>query len=279
MLGAIIGDIVGSPFEFDRRKKLAQTNFKFFLPTAHYTDDSVMTVAIAEAILKYKADLPDEIKENVLARYCQASMIRWGRKYPLAGYGGHFMQWIWARNPQPYNSCGNGSGMRVSPAGFLYDDLEDVLTAAKATALPSHNHPEGIKGAQAIAYMIWAARNEKSKKEMKTEAEKRFGYDLNFTLDEIRPTYRMYETCQMTVPQAIVAFLEGNSFEDCIRKAISIGGDADTIACMTGGIAEAYYDIPLEIRDEGMKRIPNDMLHVIWGATLRDLEDVIQDQP
>lgn len=215
MLGAIIGDIVGSPFEFDQRKHLAQTPYPLFQFPAHFTDDTVMTVAIIEAILNYQDDHPGtNVDDDVLKEYCKESMIKWGRKYPLAGYGGRFNRWLWQKDPQPYQSYGNGSGMRVSPAAFLYDDLEDVLTAAKATALPSHDHPEGIKGAQAIAYMIWATKNKKSREEMKAEVEKRFGYDLNFTLDEIRPTYHMDETCQGSVPQAIVAFLESVSASD-----------------------------------------------------------------
>ena len=272
MLGAIIGDTVGSPFEFDQRKRLAQTQYPLFQFPAHFTDDTVMTVAIIEAILNCQ-DGGEALDEEKLAEYCKRSMIKWGRKYPLAGYGGRFGQWLWKKDPQPYQSYGNGSGMRVSPAGFLYDNLEDVLTAAKATALPSHDHPEGIKGAQAIAYMIWAAKNKKSREEMKSEVEKRFGYDLNFTLDEIRPTYHMDETCMGSVPQAIVAFLESESYEHCIRHAISIGGDADTIACMAGGIAEAYYGIPEEIKAEGMKQIPLEMNLIVEEAYLRVTED------
>lgn len=277
MIGAIIGDIVGSPFEFDRNKHLAQTKYPLFQSTTHYTDDTVMTVAIAEALLNYQ-DEREPLDEQKLAEYCKKSMIKWGRKYPLAGYGGRFFQWLWRDAPQPYQSYGNGSGMRVSTAAFLYENLEDVLTAAKATALPSHDHPEGIKGAQAIAYMIWAAKNKKSKEELKAEVEKRFGYDLNFTIDEIRPTYHMDETCQGSVPQAIVAFLESESYEHCIRHAISLGGDADTIACMAGGIAEAYYGIPEEIAATAKAKLPLEM-QLIIEETYSRLNHAVSDQP
>lgn len=262
MLGAIIGDIVGSPFEFDQKRHIAQTPFELFSMGAHFTDDTVMTMAIAAAIIRYQDD-GNAFDEQKLAEYCKKSMIEWGRKYPFAGYGGRFGRWLWKKDPEPYESYGNGSAMRVSPAAFLYDDLEDVLTAAKASAMPSHNHPEGIKGAQAIAYMIWAALHHKMKAEMKAEVEKRFGYDLNFTIDQIRPAYHMDETCQGSVPQAIVAFLESESFEHCLRHTISLGGDADTTACMAGAIAEAYYGVPVEIRDKAMDRIPKDMREVL----------------
>lgn len=259
MLGAITGDIVGSVFESGQHRKLAQTHFLLFQPFCHYTDDTVMTVAIAEAIMQYQDAFPTKVDRNILKGFCKEAMVKWGRKYPHAGYGGHFHKWLKERDPQPYYSLGNGSAMRVSPVAFLYDSVDDVLAAAIATALPSHNHPLGIKGARAIAYCIWAAKNKVPKETIREEVQKRFGYQLDFTLEQIRPVYKVDVTCEGSVPQAITAYLESESYEDCIRKAISIGGDTDTIACMAGGIAEAEYDLPLGIVNETMDRLPLEM--------------------
>ena len=233
MYGAILGDIIGSPFEFDRGDKTK--DFKLFSRRSHFTDDSVMTLAVCEALLKVGQDATvKEIEDTVIS-----SMQSWGRRYPRAGYGGYFRRWLTARHPEPYNSFGNGSAMRVSAVGWLYDSLEKTRTVAKATANVTHNHPEGIKGAEATASAIVMARNGSSKEEIKKYIEKEFHYGLNRTLNEIRPGYHMDETCQKTVPEAIIAFLEATDFEDAIRNAVSLGGDTDTLGAITGSIAEA----------------------------------------
>ena len=182
-------------------------------------------------------------------------------EYPNSGYGGMFRQWMHAENPQPYNSFGNGSAMRVSPVGWAFNTVEEVLREAEASAAVTHNHPEGIKGAQAVALAIFRARSGSTKDEIRAETTQRFGYDLSSTLDEIRPTYQFDETCQKTVPPAIIAFLESLDFEDAIRKAISLGGDADTLAAITGSIAEAFYGgVPQEIVKEVQPRVPEEFV-------------------
>lgn len=257
MYGAILGDIIGSPFEFDRGDKTK--DFKLFSRRSHFTDDSVMTLAVCEALLKVGQDATvKEIEDAVIS-----SMQSWGRRYPHAGYGGYFRRWLTARHPEPYNSFGNGSAMRVSAVGWLYDSLEKTRTVAKATANVTHNHPEGIKGAEATASAIFMARNGSSKEEIKKYIENEFHYDLNRTLDEIRPSYHMDETCQKTVPEAIIAFLEAKDFEDAIRNAVSLGGDTDTLGAITGSIAEASYEIPKWLMTECRKRINRDMRVVL----------------
>jgi len=234
MYGAIIGDIVGSPYEWLSNKEY------WFLPLYErrtYTDDTVMTLAVAKALMAgYTAD--DDIRAEVIKQ-----MRTYGRKYPYAGYGGMFDQWLYTNDPKPYNSFGNGSAMRVSSVGWLYDDLDTVLRIAKLTAEVTHNHPEGIKGAQAIAACVYLARTGHSKRAIRRYITKTFGYDLNRTVNGIRETYGFDVTCQGSVPEAIICFLESRFFDDAIRKAVSLGGDADTIGCMTGGIAEAYYGV------------------------------------
>lgn len=267
MYGAILGDIIGSPFEFDRGDKTK--DFKLFSRRSHFTDDSVMTLAVCEALLKVGQDVTvKEIEDAVIS-----SMQSWGRRYPHAGYGGYFRRWLTARHPEPYNSYGNGSAMRVSAAGWLYDSLEKTRTIAKATANVTHNHPEGIKGAEATASAIFMARNGSSKEEIKKYIENEFHYDLNRTLNEIRPGYHMDETCQKTVPEAIIAFLEAKDFEDAMRNAVSLGGDTDTLGAITGSIAEAYYGIPEWLITECRKRINKDMRIV-----LDDFNDVLSNQ-
>lgn len=267
MYGAILGDIIGSPFEFDRGDKTK--DFKLFSRRSHFTDDSVMTLAVCEALLKVGQDATvKEIEDAVIS-----SMQSWGRRYPHAGYGGYFRRWLTACHPEPYNSFGNGSAMRVSAAGGLYDSLEKTRTVAKATANVTHNHPEGIKGAEATASAIFMARNGSSKKEIKKYIENEFHYDLNRTLDEIRPSYHMDETCQKTVPEAIIAFLEATDFEDAIRNAVSLGGDTDTLGAITGSIAEAYYRIPEWLMTECRKRINRDM-----RVVLDDFNDALSNQ-
>ena len=267
MYGAILGDIIGSPFEFDRGDKTK--DFKLFSRRSHFTDDSVMTLAVCEALLKVGQDATvKEIEDAVIS-----SMQSWGRRYPHAGYGGYFRRWLTACHPEPYNSFGNGSAMRVSAVGWLYDSLENTRTVAKATANVTHNHPEGIKGAEATASAIFMARNGSSKEEIKKYIENEFHYDLNRTLNEIRPDYHMDETCQKTVPEAIIAFLEAKDFEDAIRNAVSLGGDTDTLGAITGSIAEAYYRIPEWLMTECRKRINRDM-----RVVLDDFNDALSNQ-
>ena len=247
MLGAIAGDIIGSVYEFYNTKS---TDFELFTPESTPTDDSVLTVAVADCILHGK-DYAATFKE-------------YGRRYPYAGYGGMFLKWLSSDSLTPYNSFGNGSAMRVSPVGFAFCNLEEVLREAEKSAAVTHNHPEGIKGAQAIAASIFLTRSGESKEQILRYVEDTFGYDLHQTLDEIRPKYRFDETCQGSVPQAIIAFLESSDYEDAVRKAVSLGGDSDTLACMTGGIAQAYYkQIPGYITERVREILNPEMLVVV----------------
>ena len=252
MLGAILGDMVGSPFEFDRNNHKSK-DFPLLSEKSHVTDDTVMTIAVAVGLIAGQGDAQKTFAE------VQHEMQYWGRKYPDAGYGGMFGRWLWVEHPQPYGSFGNGSAMRVAAAGWLFDTLDKTLEMAKVTAEVTHNHPEGIKGAQATAAAIFLARTGHSKPEIRQYVEQTFGYDLSRTCDEIRPYYCHVETCQQTVPEAIIAFLESNSFEDALRNAVSLGGDSDTLACITGGIAEAFYGMPSELQQETLKRLPEEM--------------------
>lgn len=225
ILGAIAGDVIGSVYEFNNTRT---TDFPLFKRETTFTDDTVMTIAIADAILHNK-----DFAQTILD---------YGKRYPNRGYGTSFFNWLAHDTPAPpYNSWGNGSAMRVSAVDFAYNDLDKVLKKAEKTAVVTHNHPEGIKGAQATAAAIFLARTGKNKAEIKAYIEQKFGYDLDFTLDEIRPTFPFDESCQGTVPQSIVAFLESTDYDSAIRLAISLGGDSDTIACITGGIAIAFY--------------------------------------
>lgn len=257
MLGAILGDIIGSPYEFDMGDKTK--NFPLFSERSGFTDDSVMTVAVAEALLDC-ANIADEnaVKENLVA-----SMRRWGREYPDAGYGLRFNNWLYSSSPQPYGSFGNGSAMRVSAAGGLYDTLSETRRAGRLTAEVTHNHPEGIKGAESVACAVFLARHGKSKKEIKKYIINEFGYDLSRSCDEIRPSYRHVESCQETVPEAITAFLEGSDFEDVIRTAVSLGGDCDTLTCIAGSLAEAFYGVPENLKEECLRRIDPGMARVV----------------
>ena len=256
MIGAIMGDMIGAPYEFDRSPKTKE--FPLFSRGSEFTDDSVMTIAVAEALMDTIGKSDDEIKEALVT-----SMQKWGNRYPNAGYGGMFYRWLRKKNPQPYGSFGNGSAMRVSSAGWFYDTLDETRHMARLTAEVTHNHPEGIKGAEATASAIFLARNGASKEEIKEYIINEFGYDLSRSCDEIRPGYYHVETCQQTVPEAITAFMEGTDFEDVIRTAVSLGGDCDTLTCIAGGMAEAFYGIPAEMVDECRKRLPKDMLEVI----------------
>ncbi len=256
MFGAMIGDMIGAPYEFDRGNKTKE--FPLFIKYSQFTDDSVMTVAVAEALMDTIGKSDEEIKAALVR-----SMQKWGKKYPDAGYGGMFYRWLREKDPKPYGSYGNGSAMRVSAAGWLYETLEETRHMAALTAEVTHNHPEGIKGAEAIASAIWLARTGSTKQGIKDYIVNEFGYDLSRTCDEIRPSYHHVETCQETVPEAVTAFLEGNSFEDVIRTAVSLGGDCDTLTCIAGSIAEVFYGIPDEIAAEARKRLPKDILDVL----------------
>jgi ADP-ribosylglycohydrolase len=247
MIGAIAGDIIGSVHEFGRTKS---KEFPLFVPGSAFTDDSVLTVAIARAILT-DGDY-------------QKAVLDIGRRYPHAGYGGFFQGWLHSSDPKPYNSWGNGSAMRVSPVGFAFDSVEDVLREAARTAEFTHNHPEGIKGAQATALAVFLARTEWDMDLIRREVSTRFGYDLDRSVDDIRPSYCFDESCQRTVPEAIIAFLDSSSYEDAVRNAVSLGGDSDTLACITGGIAEAFYGpVAPEIRKKVAEILPADL----WGVT------------
>ncbi|MDI9541117.1 MAG: ADP-ribosylglycohydrolase family protein [Bacillota bacterium] len=253
MLGAIIGDIVGSRFEWYNHKT---KDFDLFTEECRFTDDSVMTIAIAEAVLKSDSNL-DNLSENAIT-----SMQKFGRKYPYAGYGGNFIRWIHALNPQPYNSWGNGSAMRVSACGFAAKSLEEAVEMSKKVTEVSHNHPEGIKGAEATAVAIYLAKTGSSLSEIKNYINEHY-YKIDFKLDDIRQEYQFDVSCQGSVPQALAAFFESNSFEDAIRNAISIGGDSDTIGAITGSIAEAYYGINDEIRNTALKYLNKDLIEVV----------------
>ncbi len=231
MLGAIAGDIIGSVHEFIRTKT---TDFPLFVAHSRFTDDSILTVALADHLLT-GAPYIDKLHE-------------YSRAYPDRGYGGRFAQWVASESREPYNSWGNGAAMRVSPVGFAMNTLEEVLEKAEASAAVTHDHAEGIRGAQATAAAIFLARQGESKEAIRSYIEQRFGYDLSRTVDEIRPDYDFNESCQGTVPEAIVAFLDAADYEETIRLAISLGGDADTLACIAGGIAEAFHGgVPPEI--------------------------------
>ena len=257
MYGAILGDIIGSPYEHDTSGKTKY--FSLFVSGSRFTDDSVMTIAVGDGFLNARG----ETDEGAIRRHLIQAMQRWGRRYPDAGYGGRFIHWLYSPNPQPYNSWGNGSAMRVSAAGWLFEDLNTVRRMARLSADVSHNHPEGIKGAEAVASAIFLARTGCSKSEIKAYIETEFGYDLERTCDQIRPGYRFHASCQGTVPEAVTAFLEGTSFEDVIRTAVSLGGDCDTLTAIAGSIAEAFYGVPEELKKECRHRLPANLQQVL----------------
>lgn len=264
MFGAIVGDVIGSAYEWNRVKT---TEFELFTDRTEFTDDSVLTVATAEALLFCLG--PGGPGREALGEAYARQFKAYGQRYPNAGYGGRFSGWLTGDSLKPYNSFGNGSAMRVSPVGFAFDTLEEVLREAKRNAAVTHNHPEGVKGAQATAAAIFLGRTGAGKEEIRRYVESTFQYDLSRTLDQIRPGYEFDETCQRTVPEAITAFLESDDFEDAIRKAVSLGGDADTLACITGGIAQAYYKrIPKRLHDGVLRRLDSGLKRV-----LRQFED------
>ena len=247
MLGAIAGDIIGSVFEYSNFKS---KDFALFCEDSTFTDDTVLTVAVAHAIMT-DGDYADALKT-------------FGRKYPGRGYGGLFRQWLASDQSRPYNSWGNGSAMRVSPVGFAFDSIDEVLKEAKKSAEVTHNHPEGIEGAQATALAIFLARTGTDKNDIREEIQGRFGYILDTTVEKIRAAYTYDVSCIGSVPESIISFLSSTDFEDTIRNAISLGGDSDTMACIAGGIAQAYYeDIPEEIIEEVRKELSDELLDII----------------
>lgn len=266
MLGAIAGDMIGSAYEFHPWRGNPE-DMPLFTQRSRFTDDTVMTVAVAAALMS-DYDTPEQLRENLID-----SAHHWGLLYPRAGYGGKFASWLRSRCRDPYNSWGNGSAMRVSPVGWAFDDLDEVERVAKITAEITHNHEEGIKGACATAGAVWLARNGRSKDEIRDYVASRYGYDMDRTLAEIQPTYFFEISCQKSVPEAILAFLESDSYEDAVRKAVWLGGDADTQAAIAGGIAEAFYGgIPPIIARDVWERLPEDIRQVVdrWGEWLQN---------
>lgn len=258
MFGAILGDIVGSPYEFDDNH-IKTKNFPLFTACSRFTDDTVMTLAIAKGILMTQhRDNDSALQSNMIT-----AMRELGRAYPDAGYGAKFTNWLTSETPQPYNSYGNGSAMRVSAVAWMFHTLETVRRAARLSAEITHNHPEGIKGAEATASAIFLARNGYSKAAIRRCIADTFHYDLSRTCDEIRPSYRRTESCQGTVPEAITAFLEGESFEDVLRTAVSLGGDSDTLAAIAGSIAEGYYGISEEWKHAAFARLPKELAQIL----------------
>ena len=258
MLGAILGDMVGSPYEFDWNN-IKTTDFELLGPQSAFTDDTVMTLAVAEGLMAGfgQAEAAQE------AALCQA-MRKYGRLYPDAGYGARFGLWLLDSEMGPYQSFGNGSAMRVSSVGWMYDTLPEVEAAARLTARVTHNHPEGIKGAEATAAAIFLARTGAGKEAIRRYLTETYAYDLARTTDDIRPAYRHVESCQETVPEAVIAFLESTDFENALRLAVSLGGDSDTLAAITGSIAEAYYGMPDELRQEALARL-DERLRDVYG--------------
>lgn len=258
MLGAIFGDMAGSAYEFHNTHDY---DFPLITKWTRPTDDTYMTLAVARALMEtWEGQDPEYVRQAVIQ-----NMREIGNRYPDAGFGGRFFRWLRAKNPRPYHSCGNGSAMRVSPAGWLSESLQQVRLLAKETAEVTHDHPEGIKGAQAVATGIYLARTGYDKRQIMDSLADFFNYNLDFTLDEIRPAYTFDVTCQGSVPQAIRAFYEGQNYEDVVRLAVSLGGDSDTIACMAGAMAEAYYGMPerfqltaLRLLDPPMRKIALD---------------------
>jgi ADP-ribosylglycohydrolase len=251
MLGAIAGDIIGSVYERNKAWQAVRSPAfePLFAPRARFTDDTVLTAAVADGILR-GADLADVLKE-------------YARMYPGAGYGAIFARWAGSDDREPYGSWGNGSAMRVSPVGFAYDSLEEVLVRAKWSAEVTHNHPDGVKGAQATAAAVFLARTGTPKDEIREYVERKFGYDLGTPLDELRPGFVFDVSCAGTVPPALRSFLEADGYEGAVRLAVSLGGDADTLACIAGGVAGAYYGVPAEVRREALGRLDDHLRGVV----------------
>jgi len=275
LIGAIIGDIVGSRFEFNNHRS---KDFELFTDKCEVTDDSIMTLAVAKAIMETEKrikpllnergnnDEYNKLLESMTIKYMQEI----GRKYPYCGYGGMFRRWVFSDNPKPYYSFGNGAAMRISPVGFIAPTEDEARKLSETITAVTHNHKEGIKGAEATVISIYMAKHGASKEEIRQKINEDY-YNLNFTIDEIRDTYEFNETCQETVPQAIVAFLESDTFEDAIRIAISVGGDSDTLAAITGSIAEAYYGVPEDIKEKALTYLDEELRSIYdeWCETIK----------
>lgn len=253
MIGAIIGDIAGSRFEFNNYRK---KDFEIFHKNSFITDDSIMSLAVAKAVFEYKTNGED--LEKAAIRYMQ----EYGKPYPSCGFGGQFFFWIYGKNPKPYNSFGNGAAMRVSACAYAADSFEEAVSMSNAVTKVSHNHPEGIKGAEAVTAAIYLAKSGSSIKDIRNYITENY-YPLNFTIDEIRSSYDFNETCQGTVPEAIEAFMESNSFEDAVRTAVSVGGDSDTLAAITCSIAEAYYGVPEQMYNKALTYIDERLMPLL----------------
>jgi ADP-ribosylglycohydrolase len=245
MIGAIAGDMIGAPYE---RSPIKRKDFDIVV--SGFTDDTVLTVAVADVILN-RGDFAQTLKQ-------------YARQHPRRGYGGSFRKWMWSREDEPYGSFGNGSAMRVSPVGFAFETVEEVLAQARRSAEATHNHPEGIKGAQAVALAVLLARQGASREDIRQEIAGRFGYAMDRTVDGIRPGYRFDVSCQGSVPESIIAFLDSTSYEDAVQNAISLGGDADTMACIAGGIAQAFY-----------KKVPETIVTRVREKLTPDLSTVV----
>ena len=255
MLGAILGDIIGSPYEFTQHN-IKTTDFPLFCARSRFTDDTVMTLAVAEGLLESPRD------ERGMAASIATAMRKYGRMYPWAGYGQKFVLWLGSKNPRPYGSYGNGSAMRVSSIAWLFDDRDAVERVAQISAAVTHNHPEGIKGAQATAAAVFMARTGEPRAAIRRYIEERYAYDLGRTPEMIRPGYYHIESCQRSVPEAITAFLHSTDFESAVRIAVSLGGDSDTIAAIAGSIAEAAYGVPENLRQQALSRLDAPLLAV-----------------
>jgi ADP-ribosylglycohydrolase len=255
ILGAIAGDIIGSTHE---HRRVEARNFPLFTRASTFTDDTVLTAAIASALIDARRS-----SNNITPDY-HSAVLTFARKWPHAGYGGNFRKWIRSTNPHPYNSWGNGSAMRVSPVGFAFDDEATVLREAERSAAITHDHPEGIKAAQAVALGVLLARQGSTKDQIRTSLTDRFGYDLDRTPEDIRPGYHFEVSAQKSVPEAIIAFLDSHDFESAVRNAVWLGGDADTQACIAGALAAAHYgDVPAQIACEACKRLPAEILRMV----------------
>ena len=260
MYGAFLGDIIGSRFEFNRHEDENVKGFELFAEDCEYTDDSVMTIAIMEALANAGKDADIE----TIHKKCVESMKKWGNRYPNAGYGGYFRRWLASKDTNPYNSYGNGSAMRVSGAGWAYDSIERTREVARATAEVTHNHPEGIKGAECTAAIMYLARTNRDKNEIYNYVVKEFQYNLSHSLEEYQqPPHKFYVSCQDSLPRAITCFLESFSFEETVRNAVSLGGDTDTIAAIAGAMADAYYGVPNELIEKGKIYLPKPIVNGI----------------
>ncbi len=257
MYGAILGDIIGSRFEFDRGGKTK--DFELLTKEDQFTDDSVMTVAVADALLGISAGEDDAAVRTALIK----SMQKWGNRYPWAGYGQKFILWLGDKDPKPYGSWGNGSAMRVSSVGWLYNTLDETRRIARLSAEVSHNHPEGVKGAECTAAVIFLSRTGVNKEEIAEYIDREFGYDYSESLDEMRARHRHVESCQDSLPKALRSFFDGESYEDVVRNAVSLGGDTDTLAAIAGAMGEAFYEMPDELKAEARKRVGEDMVEVM----------------